>query len=293
MTACRKPTRNEYYARNDSKIKSEGGSVWRSPPITDCYTMVMQLKILSLNIEHGGVTMQPLLEFIRDTNADIMLLQEVHSSGDQSLEPRLRTMQYFAEELDYTFSSFAPKYRDFDNTEDGTSYSGNAVFSRLPILETRTHYHRLPYSETYHDSFETAAECPDVLQQCLIRSSAGDINVFNLHGPWDLDGEHYGEGRQKMSDAIIAATTGLPRVILGGDTNAKPVNEAFTRITHLKSVFGDELQTTFNMKRKKLPGYATAAVDMIWLSPDIHLVTKARPDVDVSDHLPLIVSVAI
>ncbi len=77
----------------------------------------MQIKVLSLNIEHGGVAMQPLLDFIRETDADIMLLQEVHSSGDRSLELRLRTMQHFTEQLDYTFSSFAPTYRDFDNRQ--------------------------------------------------------------------------------------------------------------------------------------------------------------------------------
>lgn len=251
----------------------------------------MQLKILSLNVEHGGVLMQPLVNFIRETDADILLLQEVHSSSDRSLEPRLRTMQYFAEKLDYTFASFAPQYRDFDNTSSGTSYSGNAILSRMPILETKAHYYHLPYTETYRDSFETAASCPDMLQQCLVQTSIGGVNVFNLHGPWDLNGEHYGDARQKMSDAIITVTTDLPRVILGGDTNAKPTNEAFTRIAHLWSVFGDELPTTFNMKRKELPGYATAAVDMLWLSPDIHVISKDCPSVNISDHLPLIATI--
>lgn len=237
--------------------------------------------------------MQPLIEFIRRTDADILLLQEVHSSGDRSLEPRLRTMQYFTEVLNYTFSSFAPQYRDFDDTTDGSSYSGNAIFSRLPILDTKLHYYRLPYSETYRDSPATAPDCPDMLQQCSIRCDAGELNVFNLHGPVDLVGERYSESRKMMSDAIIANTQGLHRVILGGDTNAKPVNKAFTRITHLESVFGDELKTTFNMKRKTLPGYATAAVDMLWLSPDITVISKDCPDIAVSDHLPLVISISI
>jgi len=237
--------------------------------------------------------MLPLLDFIRQTDADIMLLQEVHSSGDGSLEPRLRTMQYFADELDYAFSSFAPQFRDFDNTTDGSSFSGCAIFSRLPIVDTKLHYFYLPYSETYRNSFETAAQHPSMLQQCQIDTESGNMNIFNLHGPWDLNGEHYGKGRQKMSDAIISSTTNLSHVILGGDTNAKPVNEAFTRITHLNSVFGNELKTTFNMKRKSLPGYATAAVDMLWLSHDIHVTAKDCPAVEVSDHLPLIISVRL
>lgn len=253
----------------------------------------MRLKILTLNIEHGGITMQPILDFIRQTNADIVLLQEVHSSGDRSLEPRLRTMQYMTEKLDYTFSNFSPIYRDFDNTQDGSTYSGNAVFSRYPIHSSKSHYFHLSYTEQYRDSFEAAPTCPPMLQQCEIITDAGVLNVFNLHGPVDLDGELYTLGRQKMSDAIIDLTSALPRVILGGDTNAKPVNTAFTRIKHLQSVFGDSLTTTFNMKRKTLPGYATAAVDMLWHSSDITVVSKDCPNVEISDHLPLVVTISI
>jgi endonuclease/exonuclease/phosphatase family metal-dependent hydrolase len=58
-------------------------------------------------------------------------------------------------------------------------------------------------------------------------------------------------------------------------------------------VFGEELKTTFNMKHKDNPGYATAAVDMMFISPDIKVSEKACPEVDVSDHLPLVVQLLV
>ncbi len=202
-------------------------------------------------------------------------------------------MQYFHEQLGYPFSAFYPHYRDFDNTSDGSSYSGDAVFSRWPIVETRAVYYDLDYTEAYRDSFFNPANCPGSLGYADIKTPIGDINAYALHGPVDYDGEHYGEDRRKMSDAIIAETTGKRRLILAGDTNARPANEAIRRITHLNSVFGTELTSTFNMKRKTLPGYATAAVDMMFVSPDVKVLSKQCPAVEVSDHLPLVVEVEI
>ncbi len=60
---------------------------------------------------------------------------------------------------------------------------------------------------------------------------------------------------------------------------------------HLNNVFKDELSTTFNVKHKDLtrfPGYATAVVDMVFVSSDLQVQSKKCPAVDVSDHLPLV-----
>lgn len=42
------------------------------------------------------------------------------------------------------------------------------------------------------------------------------------------------------------------------------------------------------MKRKTTFGYATAVVDMIFVSGDICVTSKSCPKVDISDHLPLV-----
>ncbi len=86
-------------------------------------------------------------------------------------------------------------------------------------------------------------------------------------------------------------TKGLRRVIVAGDTNAKPTNPAMLAIEQqLVSVFKNDLPTSFNVRRKdlkKFPGYATATVDLMYVSPDVTVVVRDCSNVDISDHLPL------
>jgi endonuclease/exonuclease/phosphatase family metal-dependent hydrolase len=62
---------------------------------------------------------------------------------------------------------------------------------------------------------------------------------------------------------------------------------------YLTSVFGNNLKSTFNMRRKDNPGYATAAVDMLFVSPNIRIVNSECSDVDISDHLPVIATLEV
>jgi endonuclease/exonuclease/phosphatase family metal-dependent hydrolase len=73
-----------------------------------------------------------------------------------------------------------------------------------------------------------------------------------------------------------------------------PDNPSWSKIASShQSVFGSQLKTTFNMKRKKLPGYASAAVDVVLLSPEIAVRTAECLNLDISDHLPLVVEIEV
>lgn len=252
----------------------------------------MNLRVVTINVWHGGRVMEPLLAFLKDVDPDILFIQEARSSKHQELELRLRMMEYFQAELGYQHSDFVPHYRDYDES-DGLDYAGNAIFSKLPIKSRKIVYYDTPYSETYRDVPGNYHNCPGTIDYYELETVDSTINAFNIHGPLDFDGDHFGEGRRKMSDAIISMTSDLEKVILAGDTNSKPTNEAFTRITHLNNVFGDSLTSTFNMRHKDNPGYATAVVDMMLVSPDIKILTRECPDIDVSDHRPLVVQLEV
>lgn len=236
--------------------------------------------------------MDPALAFLREQAADIVFLQEVYNGTDPSLPAQRRTMQVLQESLGFPYENFAPMYRDFDHT-GGKAQVGTAILSRFPILSRDAIYFDIPYNETYRDARGEYDKAPRVLHHVVADTPDGPVNLFNLHGAWDLDGDNFGESRQKMSKAIIDATKDLPRVILAGDTNAKPTNKAITNLTHLRSVFDEPPVSTFNMKRKDNPGYATAAVDMILVSADVQIVSANCPQVDVSDHLPLVAELKI
>ena len=97
-----------------------------------------------------------------------------------------------------------------------------------------------------------------------------------------------------MSRTIVESVKDMDRVILAGDFNLPPQNETIRNIEkHLTSVFGDALITTFNMKRKENPDYGKVAVDMIFASKNLKIIKRISPQVDVSDHLPLVCVVEV
>lgn len=240
----------------------------------------------------GGLLQDNVVSFLESQDADILLLQEVFNGEDPSLAAQHRSMQVLSERLQLPYQHFAPEYRDFDQT-DGRAEVGNAIFSKFPITNSSITAF-IPYTEDYRDVEGNTHNCPYNLQHVAANTPVGELNVFNMHGVWDLDGDNFSPLRQKMSNIVVEAIRGKNNVVLAGDTNAKPTNKAIKAIEeHLTSVFKDELTTTFNMKHKDNPGYATAAVDMMFVSPNIEILERNCPDVDISDHLPITARLAI
>lgn len=232
--------------------------------------------------------MDELLEFLRSEDADIVFLQEVYNGAAAHLKPNFRTMQVLTDRLDYAHQVFDEAFVQ----RYGEDYIpiGNALLSKLPVLSHRPILlteAALPY---YEEKPEHWPIMPALLQHAELKLTNKTLDVYNLHGVWDLDGDAYTDRRQIMSKEILKAISGKKNVILAGDTNAKSSNRAVREIeADLRPVFGQELKTTFNMRRKTNPGYGTAAVDLMFVSPDIKIVSKNVPDIDVSDHLPLVV----
>ncbi|MBP9820983.1 hypothetical protein KBC85_02480 [Candidatus Saccharibacteria bacterium] len=109
-----------------------------------------------------------------------------------------------------------------------------------------------------------------------------------------MNGDRYSPERKNMSKIILEKTKGYKNIIVAGDTNATPGNKAIDDLeTKFTNIFKGELTTTFIMKHKSLPGYATAVVDAIFVSPNIKIAKHYCPNIDVSDHLPLVAKLNI
>jgi len=252
----------------------------------------MTIKVVSLNLWLGGILFDEVCAFIAKESPDILMLQEVYDGKDPGLERRFRTLEEFIKRFNYPAYDFVPTC--IEHRKEGKIVQGSAVFSRCPITAQDAVFFNEPFSDHYVDVPGQYAHQPHALQHLVLATPAGDLNVYNLHGSWDLDGDNFSEARRQMSEAVITAVQGKTKVILAGDTNARPTNQAMINIEkQLTSVFGRELPSTFNMRRKDNPGYASAAVDMMFITPDITVTSKACPDVDISDHLPLVVTVKI
>ena len=252
----------------------------------------MAIKVISLNLWWGGELFPAIIEFLKAQAADIVLLQEVHNGHDAAAEPKYRSLDFLQEQLGYPYQDFAQMY--VVNQPPGPTPLGTAVLAKFPVAGRSVRFFVEGDREIYDDVPEQWPIFPRLLQHCRLDTPASELNVFNMHGVWDLDGDNFSASRRRMSRIIIEATSGLANVILAGDSNAKRTNPAMRAIEkHLRPVFGDELKTTFNMRRKANPGYRTAAVDLMYVSSDIKVASKSCPVVDISDHLPLVVTLEV
>jgi endonuclease/exonuclease/phosphatase family metal-dependent hydrolase len=253
----------------------------------------MRVKFLSLNLWNGEL-LDSVLDFLKEQDADILILQEVPYAVGENFPKQYRSFEILRTKLLYPYNDYAVGLIHDHPGPQLKIPTGNAILSKFKITESWHSFFHEPFNPDYHDTAENYGTYPHILQHAILETPAGEINVFNFHGVWDLDGDNYSDRRKEMADKIITAIKGKPNVLLGGDTNAKPTNQAIKDIgQHLTSVFGNDLESTFNMRRKDNPGYATAAVDMLFVSPDIKILERACPNVDISDHLPVVATLEV
>ena len=252
----------------------------------------MKIKIICLNLWEGGKLFDGIIDFLVKEDADVLMLQEVYDGKDSKLSENYRSISVLNDKLGYEFYDFAPAMLEI--VPEGKILGGNAVFSKFPLTTHEPIFFDRPFRErTAHNPREFSTT-PRNLQHVTVSLPVSELNVYNFQGVWDMDGDNYSKQRERMRDVIIDAIKDVPNVVLAGDTNAKPTNQAMIDIgQHLKSVFGSELKTSFNMRHKDNPGYGTAFVDMMFVNENIKVLKHDCPDVDISDHLPLVVTLGI
>jgi len=253
----------------------------------------MKIKILTLNI-WGGELLGNIIKFIRKENPDIVLFQEVNN-GTNDLDSKFRSFDILKKEIGLSYCAFEPLFLDVWSTNKIPQ--GNAVFSRFPIENQKAIFFDIPFGEFSLKDGKNDVSKNQFLPMGILKANVNvngkNIYTYSLHGIWGFDGEDNAR-RLEMSRIIVDEIKDKENVILAGDFNLKPHTKTIKNIEkYLDNVFDEELISTFNMKHKKLPGYATAAVDMILISKHFKVTSHYMPDIDVSDHRPLICEVEI
>lgn len=263
---------------------------FKNSSLNGCYNILVKIKIISLNIWRGKV-LDNAVSFFKKENPDIINLQEVYDGKNISLSKNYRTFEYLKETFPEYNSVFGAQFCDI--TPLGNIEEGNAIFSKFPIISFEKTFFDIPYG-TFDNHAKTSFEDnPQSTLHAEVDLGGKKLNIFNVHGIWGIDGLD-SKRRHKMVDVILDKIEGKESVILAGDFNMSADTAGIRRIERkLTSVFGTTLINTFNMKRKKNPGYATAAVDMIFVSPNIKILEKKCPEIDVSNHLPLITELEV
>lgn len=251
----------------------------------------MKIKFTTLNIWNGGKLFDSVVSFIKKEDPDIIVMQEVCDSENLKFENRFRTMEVFKKELGFPYYVFAPAF--LDTRHIGNIEEGNAVFSKLPISSQKITFLDMPYGKFDSEHNRHFGLIPSIVQYAVVALNNIKLNVFNVHGVWGLDGKD-NKKRLKMSEIIVNEIKNKENVVLAGDFNVQPNTKTIQNIEkYLKNVFKDELKTTFNMKHKDKGEYATAVVDMIFVSKNIKVVDRYCPQFDVSDHFPLVCTLEI
>lgn len=247
----------------------------------------MKFKFIDLNVWLGGQIFEPMLNFLKKENADILTLQEVYDENSEILPANFRCLSIIKKELNYPYSSFAPS--TLWNNGTFKADIGNAILSRFPIETDNYVFYDRPYGQYTEGVIEDYPNISRTLQYALLNLGKVNLNIFNTQGIWGLDGFD-NEKRLKMGSYIAERVKNKGNVILAGDFNMEANTESINRIEkYLINVFkNDNRVTSFNIKRKTNPGYATAVVDMIFVSPDVKTLKHFSPNEDVSDHLPLV-----
>lgn len=252
----------------------------------------MNIKFLTLNLFDGGKFFDNILDFFRKENPDILAVQEVYDGQGKDLPRNFRSIQVLREHLPGFHYHFAPEF--LFQTEIANVEIGNAIFSRFPVKSNNVTFVDVSYRRLKREKTQTDfSHEPVNLQHIKILTSGQHLNVFNIHGVWGVNGKD-NPRRLKMSQVIVEKIKNLDNIILAGDFNTLPNTETIRNIeNHLVNVFKNQLKSTFNMKHKITGGYSTAVVDMIFTSPSIKIIDQRMPEVNVSDHMPLVCTLEV
>lgn len=241
----------------------------------------------------GGNLFPQILKFIHNENPGVIVLQEVYNGKKLNLPDKYRTLEIIQKIKVFPYLFFSPAFLDIK--PEGKIPQGNAIFSKFPIISGKTIFYDIPYGNRYEDQTEDYPYNPRNLQHIEIPLDNQIIHVLNTQGIFGLDGGD-NERRLKMSEIIVNEIKDKQNVILAGDFNLRQNTKTIKNIEKkLKNIFKDELRTTFNIKRKAKfkEGYSRTVVDMIFTSININVINHYCPNVDISDHLPLVVSLKI
>lgn len=257
----------------------------------------MKFKIVSLNTWHGGEIFEPLMNFLERENADILHLQEVYQNPEHKYfkKPSFNCFEYIQEKFVYPFSAKSKEF--FMDAEGEKIVIGNATFSRFEIVDQEVIQFR--GHKTFDYNFYSTqkpvnfTEAPYNALLSNIKIGKEIITSINVHGVWGFDG-YDNPRRLSMRDELKKYFDPQTPVILSGDFNTELKTETMQGLSKgLHNPFEGQLETTFNVIQKNHPGFEHSLVDHFFVSRHFKVLEAYQPQVDISDHLPLVATLEI
>jgi endonuclease/exonuclease/phosphatase (EEP) superfamily protein YafD len=216
------------------------------------------LTIVSLNLEVGNLRQDLAVGFLRQVNADVVVLLEVSEAWAEAVE------------------SLADLY-PHRVVEPRTDLFGIAVLSRLPLEAVR---------------FEPLAEGPPVVIAGLPRGERGCLLVA-AHPPAPLSAAWSARRDAQLAAIGELAATEVRPVIVAGDLNATPWSHGFRRLTGPRglrdSALGRGVQGSWHARLwvPRIP------IDHVVVSEGVAVVSRSLGPPIGSDHLPVVATLLV
>lgn len=252
----------------------------------------MTIKVGTVNIWNGRSLDFGLVPFLLKECFDILFLQEVFNGQDPSYDPSFRVFDILKNELQLPYSTYGPQFKAI--YEHVQADRGNAIFSKFPLEYVDNYFFSIPYKEIKNEmQLDDWRESPRNMLHSRVHVNGLALDLLNIHGIWDFHGND-SPYREQMLRVILEKIKDKNRVLLAGDFNMFPTTVCIDTIEkHLINVFKDEFVTTFNLKHKDPAAFGSSVVDMMFISSEIKVVNHYMPDVDISDHMPLIAELEV
>jgi endonuclease/exonuclease/phosphatase family metal-dependent hydrolase len=241
----------------------------------------MHTTVLQWNVWYKE-NIERVLKALQTYSADIVCLQELtRGYVDQTHE---NTWEYIAHELGYYYCVQQIPII----TEDTQWAQANAIFSRFPIAD-----HMQLWLHEPQNPEEPGDQYRGYLQATLTIGKA-ELTVATTHMSFAFDDKNDSE----LDTLLAIIGTDRSNYILTGDFNATPTSRRVVQITDILHHVGPAFnQNTWTTKPFHHPEFEATGLewrlDYIFGSPDISAANAHIAKTDVSDHLPVLATIAL
>lgn len=255
------------------------------------------MKLISLNI-WGGKLYTPLMQFLREQkeSTDIFCFQEATECEKTVVRAdgyRTNILGVIRSELNEFYCYFAPLVHNSTGNPPGT-HAPQAIGQAMCIRRDITYNdygERFVYRGRNDFLPPNLSTIPRLIQYCTIDVDGVPCVVINFHGIHG-DGKQDTENRIQQSKNIVSFLKFVQHpVIFCGDYNLAPDTKslAILEVGMVNLIKKNGVTSTRSHHYEKPMRFA----DYMLLSPQIQVQSFSVSDVEVSDHLPMILDFAL
>lgn len=222
--------------------------------------------------------------FLDDNKADVICLQELTINFDR--QNNIHTPNFIAEKLGYHVY-----FQEISFTGKEMKLA-NAIFSKYPIIESRTAWINQEQGSGNYDD-ENRAYIEVILDVDGVSLTVGTAHMSYTHA------FEPSERKLKETDELFRVISNkTDNFILTGDFNATPESKVLHKIEKSVINCGPEYsENTWTTKPFSYNGFEANTLeyrlDYIFGSKDINVVSSQVLNTEFSDHLPILVEITL